>query len=282
MSERRGRLYICATPIGNLEDITLRCLSVLRSSPLIAAEDTRHTRKLLAHYNLRTRLVSYHEHNEARRRPELLKHLLAGRDLALVTDAGMPTISDPGCRLVESALAQHIPVSPVPGPSAVTAALACCGLRADSFVFEGFLPRAEGRRRSLLVAWQQEARAIVFFETPNRLPATMRLLGEVLGDRPLAILRELTKMFEEIWRGTARQALEAYFGRAPRGEYTLVLGPIAPVKVPAASPEDCRKDLKRLLDNGLGVKEASARMAERYGLPRRQLYQWALDLMRRQ
>ena len=222
--ERKGRLYLVGTPIGNLGDITARALEVLRTVDLIAAEDTRQTAKLLNHFELHVPMASYHEHNAARREPELLERLGRGERIALVTDAGMPAISDPGASLVHSAAERGIEVQVVPGPSALTSALALSGLEATRFVFEGFPPREGKARRRLLRQLVGEHRAIVFFEGPHRLGATLRDLAAILGpDRPVAVCRELTKLHEEVFRGTLAEAAAHYAAHPPKGEATLVV-----------------------------------------------------------
>lgn len=213
-------LYIVATPIGNLEDVTLRALKVLRRVELIAAEDTRRTKHLLSKYGIKTPLTSYHEHNKQAKLPRLLKHL-EQKDLALVSEAGMPGISDPGYELVAAAIEKGFKAVPIPGPSAITAALAASGLPTRQFVYLGFLPRKKGERRKLLQQLSEEQRTLVAFESPYRLRASLKDLRDVLGERRLAIGRELTKLHEEIFYGTPSEALEHF--SQPRGEFTLVI-----------------------------------------------------------
>jgi 16S rRNA (cytidine1402-2'-O)-methyltransferase len=219
-----GTLYVVATPIGNLEDITLRALRVLKSVDLIAAEDTRHTRKLLTHYGISRPLVSYHDHNKAHQAPHLLAHLQQGRSVALVTDAGTPGISDPAYYLLQTLLPHAIPVVPIPGPTAAIAALSVAGLPTDRFVFEGFLPTKSGRRQQRLELLRDEARTIVLYESPHRL---VRLLQEVVAhlgpERRVVVARELTKRFEEILRGTASEVLDTLQNRTVRGECTVLI-----------------------------------------------------------
>jgi 16S rRNA (cytidine1402-2'-O)-methyltransferase len=220
-----GTLYVLATPIGNLEDITLRALRVLGEVDLIAAEDTRHTRKLLTHHGISRPLVSYHEHNKHRQTPRLLARLQEGDSIALVTDAGTPGISDPGYTLLQAVLQDAIPVVPIPGPTAVIAALSVAGLPTDRFIFEGFLPLKGGRRQRRLEALGDESRTVVIYESPHRL---VRLLQEIvthLGpDRRVVVARELTKRFEEVQRGTAAALLDVFEGRTVRGECTVIIG----------------------------------------------------------
>ncbi|MEW5898260.1 MAG: 16S rRNA (cytidine(1402)-2'-O)-methyltransferase [Bacillota bacterium] len=218
---QRGTLYLCATPIGNLEDVTLRVLRVLQEVDFIAAEDTRRTRKLLAHYGIHTRLISYHEHNRRTKGARLLNLLQEGKQVALVTDAGLPGISDPGEEMVALALANGIKVVPVPGPNAALTALVASGLPAGRFSFEGFLPVQAGARMDRLQSLKEETRTLIFYEAPHRLQETLQDLLTVLGDRKIAVARELTKVHEEIWRGNL-SAAPAYF-QNPRGEFTLVV-----------------------------------------------------------
>jgi 16S rRNA (cytidine1402-2'-O)-methyltransferase len=217
-------LAVCATPIGNLEDVTLRVLEELRAADVVLCEDTRHTRVLLDRHGISARLLSYHEHNEAKRTAELLPRLQAGERLALVSDAGLPGISDPGARLVAATLDAGVPVTVLPGPSAAETALVASGFAAERYQFVGFLPRGGKALRAL---WDELARwphPVVAFESPRRLPATLRSLAQADPDRPVAVCRELTKKFEEVVRGPAAE-VAARFAEAPRGEITLVLGP---------------------------------------------------------
>ena len=219
-----GTLYVVATPIGNLEDITLRALRILGEVDLIAAEDTRHTRKLLSHHGISRPLVSYHEHNQQRQAPHLLALLQQGRNIALVTDAGTPCISDPGYFLLQTLIAHAIPIVPIPGPAALVAALSVAGLPTDRFVFEGFLPPKGGKRRQRLEALREEPRTIVVYESPYRLLRLLQDLVTHLGpERRVVLTRELTKHFEETRRGTASTLLAELQGRTIRGECTVVI-----------------------------------------------------------
>ncbi len=220
---RTGTLYLVGTPIGNLEDITLRALRILREVPLIAAEDTRRTRLLLNHYQIKTILTSYYEHNKLTKL-EYLLDLLETQDIALVSEAGMPGISDPGFELVRAAIEREIPVVPIPGPSAIITAVAAAGLPTDQFTYIGFLPRKAGDRKRRLATVADAQRTIVAYESPHRVPAALADILEVLGDRPIAVARELTKLHEEFVRGTVSEALEHFIRHTPRGEFTLVIG----------------------------------------------------------
>lgn len=261
-------LYLVGTPIGNLEDITLRALRVLAEVRLIAAEDTRTTRKLLSHYGIRQRLSSYNDHNKAQRIPYLLETLREG-DVALVSEAGMPAISDPGYDLVVAASEAGIRVVPVPGPSAVIAALAVAGLPTRRFIYLGFLPRRQGERRRALAALAHESATIVVLESPHRLLATLADMLAAWGDRHLAVARELTKAHEEVFRGTLSGA-SAHFA-APRGEFTLVVEGTAVVQTEALD-EGLEAEMRRLRRQGARAREAISELAARYGRSRRELY----------
>jgi 16S rRNA (cytidine1402-2'-O)-methyltransferase len=270
-----GSLFVVATPIGNLEDITLRALRVLREVDLIAAEDTRTTRVLLRKHGITTRLVSYNEHNMRRRTPELLARLETG-DVALVSEAGTPGVSDPGHELIAAAIAKGIPVVPIPGPSAVVAALVASGLSMRRFTFLGFAPRRAGERRRALQAGSREPRTVVFFESPHRLRTTLEAVHDVFGDRRLAVCRELTKTFEETFRGTAAEAL-AHFTE-PRGELTIVIEG-SPGDRPTADA-DVRDQLREAKQRGLSAKDAVRAVTAATGRPRREVYALWLDLIR--
>jgi 16S rRNA (cytidine1402-2'-O)-methyltransferase len=218
-----GKLYVVATPIGNLEDLSQRALRTLREVDRIAAEDTRRTAKLLAHYGISKPLTSYHDAAERRKAPELVAALVAGESLALVSDAGTPLLSDPGYRLVRGALDAGVAVVPIPGANAATALLSVCGLASDRFVFEGFLPQREGRRRRRLERLRGETRTIVLYESPHHVERTLREIEEVLGDRDVAVGRELTKVFEEIVRDRVSVVRAAIAAATPRGEYTIAV-----------------------------------------------------------
>jgi 16S rRNA (cytidine1402-2'-O)-methyltransferase len=287
-----GTLYVVATPIGNLADVTLRGLDVLRAVPLVAAEDTRMTRRLFARHGIATRLVSYHARNASGRGPELIEHLRGGADLALVTDAGTPLVSDPGEELVAAWVAAGGSVVPVPGPSAVLAALAASGVPAPRWGFEGFLPRGGRARRERIARIATDDRATVLFEAPGRAAATLAELAAACGEaRPAALCRELTKVHEETWRGSLGElAVRAAVG-APRGEVTIVVGG-APAGARTAHPHDGqlpgaaaardpdvvarlragRDRVGRLVADGLPRSAAARQVAAETGLPRRELF----------
>jgi len=278
-----GRLYLVATPIGNLEDITLRALRILREADLVACEDTRQTRKLLEHYGIQKPTVSYHEHNEAARAEELAARLQEGARVALVCDAGTPLVSDPGYRLVRKAIEQGIPVEPIPGPSALLAALSASGLPTDSFRFCGFLPARPGPRRKALAALQHEQATAIFYEAPHRILEALADIEEALGPRPVVLAREITKLHQEFLRGTAaelRQALAAR--RGVKGEITLLIGKAgAEAEAARPAPEDLREEVEAALSTGLGRMEAIKEVARRRGLPKRELYRLLAEAPRR-
>ena len=278
MDANAGTLYIVGTPIGNLEDMTVRAVRILQTVDLIAAEDTRHTGKLLHHFQIKTPQISYHEHNRMIRVPELVAKLQQGLAIALVSDAGMPGISDPGYELVRACAGEGFTVVPIPGASAVIAALSASGLPSDRFIFEGFLPAKSQARRTHLEGLQSESRTIVFYESPHRLRATLQDLADVLGgDRKITLARELTKLHEEFWRGTTAEAIELHTKREPQGEYTIVVAGAEAVKV-VLSESALRSELQTLLNQGLSRSDASRQLAQQTSLPRRQIYQLALSL----
>jgi 16S rRNA (cytidine1402-2'-O)-methyltransferase len=265
-------LAVCATPIGNLEDVTLRVLRELAEAEVVLCEDTRHTRKLLERHGIRTRLVSYHQHNEAKRTAELVPRLEAGERVALVSDSGLPGISDPGARLVEAALESGVEVTVLPGPSAVETALVASGLIGEGgYRFVGYLPRGE---RALLAFAEEVGRRplpVVGFESPQRLPATLRVLARALGDRPAAVCRELTKRFEEVARGTVSELAERFAG-VVKGEITLVLGAgAAAVDYSAAEAA-----MAELLAAGVPRRQAADVVARLTGVARNRLYKTSL------
>ncbi len=261
-------LYVVATPIGNLEDITLRALRVLREVKLIAAEDTRKTRRLLTTYDIKTPMTSYFEHNKLTKLDYILEQL-EDKDVALVSEAGMPGISDPGYELIVAASRKGIPVVPVPGPSAVTTALAVSGLPTDRFLFIGFLPHKSSARRRVLESIADEPGTVIALEAPHRLNGALEDILAVLGDRRMAIGRELTKLHEEVFRGTVSEAIKHF--TQPRGEFTLVIEGKTTGKKPQIT-ETIEKQLQEMYRDGAKAKEAVAAMAGETGLPRRELY----------
>lgn len=263
-----GTLYLVATPIGNLEDITLRALRILKEVSLIAAEDTRRTRILLDHYAISTPLTSYFEHNKLAKLPAILEALQKG-DVALVSEAGMPGISDPGYELVKAAIAAGFSVVPLPGPSAVVAALSASGLPADSFLFLGFLPRKKSERRRLLESVAQETRTLVAFETPHRIIESLQDITAILGDREMALAREVTKIHEEIRRGPVFQILAHFQKTEPRGEFTLIL---AGARTQAWDEAQIHDFLHQLHKEGYPGSEAVRHTSRLSGRPRQEVY----------
>jgi len=269
-------LYLVATPIGNLEDITLRALRVLKEADIIACEDTRHTQKLLNHYAIPTRTTSYHEHNEMTRAPELVVELEQGARVALVTDAGMPGISDPGFRLISLAIRHHVPVVPVPGASAFLAALVASGLPTDAFRFSGFLPAKRGQRCQLLESIRESPRTQVFYEAPHRVKQAVTDIVEVLGkDRHIVVAREVTKLHEEFLRGRAGEILEILKSRgAIKGEITLLIGKAGEGEgKPAVPHASLRHRVQQLMTEGkLDEKAALKKLAKELGVSKSEAY----------
>jgi 16S rRNA (cytidine1402-2'-O)-methyltransferase len=271
-----GILYVVATPIGNLEDITLRALRILKEVDLIAAEDTRHTRHLLDHYGVTTPLTSYHEHNERPKAKALVARLERGECIALVSDAGTPAISDPGYRLVVAAAAAGIQITPIPGPSAVAAVMSASGLPSDRFIFEGFLPAAKQERRKRLRTLSDEPRTLVFYEAPHRLKECLSDIAEILGAREAVLARELTKLHEEFRRGPINELLDGLDAEELRGEVALVVkGSMGDV---AVSEDLLKEQIRRLKSEGMRVKAIAEVLGERYGYSKKTIYRLTLDL----
>jgi 16S rRNA (cytidine1402-2'-O)-methyltransferase len=268
-------LVVCATPIGNLADVTLRVLDELRSADLVLAEDTRHTKLLLDRHGISAHLLSLHGLNEARRAAELLPRLEAGERVALVSDAGMPGISDPGAVLIRAAKAAGIPVTVLPGPSAVETALVASGLLSERYLFVGFLPRRAGELDALWRELERFEWPVVAFESPRRLPATLRSLADVSLDREVAVCRELTKRFEEIARGSASE-LSARFAEPPKGEVTLVIGPDPAGSANDAALESARLAVARLVESGAPRRAAAEVVSVLTGVSRNELYRSTL------
>ena len=276
-----GTLYVVSTPLGNLEDVTLRALKVLGEVDVIAAESVQHTRAFCRHYGIKSRLIGYNQHNRKARTPELVKRLKAGSDIALVTNAGTPGVSDPGSFLIRRALDERIRVSPVPGPSAVTAALSVSGFRGESFLFVGFLPNRSGRRRRELERLSSESRTMVFFEAPHRLQKMLSDLLDILGDRPIVLLRELTKMFEEVKQGSVRSVLEALQPAAVKGEITVVVAGKEKEKEETFLDAKTQGRVETLLkEHRMGVKQIARMLSEETGLLYRDLYKVCLSVKR--
>ncbi|WDT93926.1 16S rRNA (cytidine(1402)-2'-O)-methyltransferase [Thermoleophilum album] len=266
-----GRLIVCPTPIGNLEDVTLRVLSALRSADIVACEDTRRTRQLLDRYGVRAELVSYHEHNERERASELVARMQRGAVVALVSDAGMPLISDPGYLLVRACVAAGLPVEVLPGPSAATTALVASGFSSAEWHFAGFLPRKSGDLQRLL---EQHRETVVAFESPKRLAATLATIAESDPERPVAVCRELTKLHEEVVRGTAAELAERYRDQVPKGEIALVIGPASGTSKTTVDERSVRA-VKRLVAAGAKPRTAASVVAELTGASANDLYRAA-------
>jgi 16S rRNA (cytidine1402-2'-O)-methyltransferase len=274
-----GTLYVVATPLGNLEDITLRALRVLKAVDVIAAEDTRHSRNLLRHFGIETPLTSYYDQTERRKAPQLVAELQHGKSVALISDAGTPGIADPGYHLVRAAIAAGVRVEAVPGPSAVAAAVSVAGLPTDRFAFDGFVPVKPGARRRFFEAIAHEPRTVVVYEAARRLDACLQDLHAVLGDRPIVVVRELTKMFEEILRGAVQEILTQLQQRRVhtelQGEVTLLIAGAEPADAPV-DIEEMRAAIQRLRAAGLSLKEIARTLARERGWSRREVYQAGL------
>lgn len=273
-----GTLYLVGTPIGNLEDITARAIKTLQAVDRIAAEDTRHTGKLLKYFQITTPQISYHDHNRQERTPELVARLNQGENIALVSDAGMPGISDPGVELVQACIAAGIAIVPIPGVTAAMTALVGSGLPTDRFVFEGFLASKTKARCDRLQALATETRTLIFYESPHRLIAMLTDIAAVMGgERSLTLARELTKLHEEFWRGTVEEAIAHYSTHPPKGEFTLILAGARANTPPTEI--DLKGQLETLIQQGMSRSAASRHLAQTTGQPRRDIYQLALTLL---
>lgn len=267
-----GTLFICGTPIGNLEDVSIRLLKTLRQVDAIACEDTRHTVKLLNRYHIKKKLVSYHEYSTMEREDQLLDFVASGKNLALVSDAGMPVISDPGSRLIKKANERHIPVEVVPGPSACIAALVLSGLPGNPFIFMGFAPEKAKARKAFFAALKEETRTVIFYEAPHRLAASLADLREEVGDdRPVSTVKEITKKFQEMRPGTAQSLCEYYAENEPRGEFCVVVGGYEP-KTEEKPLEEIVQETEALIASGVNKKDAIRQKAKEYGMAKSDLY----------
>ena len=282
MTEKSGTLYLCATPIGNLADMTFRAVDTLKKVSLIAAEDTRHTRKLLSHFDIHVPITSYHEHNKRSKGPELIAKLQDGQDIALVSDAGLPGISDPGEDLVQLALAEAITVTPIPGSNAALTALVASGLPTGKFLFCGFLPKASAERRNQIATLQSVSQTLVFYEAPHHVMRTIEDLQKGLGDRKAVAARELTKIHEEFIRGTLSELTAHFSVNRPRGEFTLLVAggdmkqndaETVSTGNAEASDADILQAVGKLMDMGKNKKDAIKMTASQLGLSRRRVYQ---------
>ena len=272
-----GTLFLVATPIGNLEDITFRALNVLREADYIAAEDTRHTLKLLNHFEIKKSLISYYEHNKITKGNYLIKLLLEGKNIALVSDAGTPGISDPGEDLVRLAIENNIKVTAVPGPVAAITGLVTSGLPAGRFVFEGFLPVNKRARKEKLLNLKNEVRTVVFYEAPHKLPYTLKDMLDTFGDRKIVLARELTKRYEELYRCTLKEAVERYTEEAPRGEFVIVLGGADEKELEDQARRgwesmSIHDHVEMYMEQGMDKKEAIKKVAADRGMDKREVY----------
>ena len=277
-NDSMGKLYVVATPIGNREDITLRALRIFREVDLIAAEDTRHTGRLLAHHAIQNKLVSYHEHNERERTVQLIDQLTQGAAIALVTNAGTPSVSDPGYRLVNTAVANGVAVIPIPGVSAAITALSVAALPTDTFIFLGFPPRKKNQRKTLLQDLAREKRTLVFYDSPRRIRTFLDEIHMIMGDREVVLAREMTKLHEEYLRGPVSEITAELDARtAVKGECTLLVkGSMTPEEI---STDEIKAVLRRELDaSNRGLAELSKRIAKRYGISKNVVYQEALNI----
>ena len=275
----KGTLYLVGTPIGNLEDMTFRAIKKLNTVDLIASEDTRHTGKLLHHYGIETTQISYHEHNRKQREPEIIEYLQQGKTIALVTDAGMPAISDPGYDLVKACVQEKIPVIPIPGVTAAITALAVSGLPTNRFVFEGFLPVKGKAREERLQVIQQETRTMILYESPHKLKATLQDLGNYLGiDRAIMLGRELTKFYETFNYCTVGEAINYYEENTAKGEYTLVISGREESSQFNLSSEEIKGELRQLLAQGMARSQASRQLSKLTSLSRQEIYQLSMEL----
>ena len=286
--EQSGILYICGTPIGNLEDITLRCLTVLKKVDLIVAEDTRHTKILLNHYQISKPSTSYHKYSKEKKVEYILNLLQEGKSIALLSDAGMPGICDPGYEIISRAIENNITIIPIPGVSALTTALVVSGFTMDRFVFEGFIPRKKGEKIKFFSNLKDEERTIVLYEAPHRVKDTLNVLKEIMGDRKIVIARELTKRFEEIIRGKLSSVADSLKNKEVKGEITLVLeGSKASKKETILNAQDYKggeeleKEIQNCLNQGFYLKDIVSLITEEYDVSKKWVYEKALELRKK-
>lgn len=274
-----GILYLVATPIGNLEDITFRAIRILQTVDLIAAEDTRHTGKLLNYYQIKTPTISYHQHSNKHKLQDILTSLKGDKNVALVTDAGIPAISDPGLELIKLCTENEINIIPIPGANAALTALIASGLNTDKFVFEGFLPTKNKLRKQCLFFLQKETRTMIFYEAPHRVKETLIDFLAVFGEhRRVVLARELTKIYEEFWRGNIKEAINYYENHQAKGEFTIVVAGNTENQELDLSETDIKMELEKLLQQGMSKVEASRHLAEFTAYSKRQIYQLALEM----
>lgn len=280
MENKIGKLYVCATPIGNLEDITIRVLNILKEVDLIAAEDTRHTIKLLNHYEIRKPLTSYHEHNKLKKGPQLIEELMDGKKIALVSDAGMPGISDPGEDIIKLCIESGVKVEVLPGASAVVTALVASGLNTNRFSFEGFLDRNRKKRRERLELLRKDDRTIIFYESPHRLLHTLKDIEELLNDRYMVVARELTKKFEEIIRGKVSYIIEYFKENTPKGEFVILMegGNIEDIHEESFENISIKDHILLYMDKGLVKKEAIKKVSKERNIPKKEVYKHSIGI----
>lgn len=279
---KEGMIYFCSTPIGNLEDITLRVLRILKEVDLIAAEDTRHTIKLLNYFDIKTPLTSYHQHNERDKGDKLIELAREGKTIAVVSDAGMPGISDPGEVLIRTCIEEKIPFTLLPGANAALTGLVLSGLSASTFAFEGFISRDKKRRNLQWERLKGETRTIILYESPVRVLGTLKEILKHLGDRPIALARELTKHYEEVWRGSTSNAIEEFNNRQPKGEFVIVIEGLSQEQIIQEEQMkwqqlSVEEHLDYYLEQGLHKKEAMKRVAKDRGLSKREIYQHTIQ-----
>ena len=275
-----GTLYVVSTPIGNLEDITLRALRILKEADVIAAEDTRVTRKLTSHFDIHTPLISYHQHSGERKTGEILDMLGEGKNIALVSDAGTPGISDPGHELIEACIAEGIAIVPIPGPTAIIAALVTSGLPTARFSFDGFPPRKESERAAFFEGLRNDPHTICLYESPGRLVKTLKSICNILGDRRIAVVREITKVFEEVFRGPVSAAVERFDSYRVRGEIVIVIEGASPAESDEGTEREITLEerLVQLISEGFTERDAVRQVTAEFKLPKREVYSAALKL----
>ena len=272
-----GTLYVVGTPIGNLEDITLRAIKTLKYVDLIAAENTNHSKRLCNHYGIKTKLISYNQHNSRTRAPELVNKLINGFNIALITSAGTPVLSDPGTVLINTALNKKIKVSPVPGPSAAIASISVCGLKVDRFLFQGFLSNKPGKRKKELMDLTDENKTMIFYEAPHRIRSTLMDINDIMGERHIVILRELTKIHEEIMMGNASSLLQELDEDKIKGEFTIIVSGSEETKKDQLLDDITKEKIKKLInEGGMGVKKIAIQLSQNSNINYRKIYKEAL------
>lgn len=275
--QQSGKLYVCATPIGNLEDVTLRVLRTLKEVDLIAAEDTRRTRKLLSHYDIKAKLISFHKFSPPEKKTQIVDQILSGKKIALVSDAGLPGISDPGHDLIQACIENSVDIEVLPGPSALLSALVISGLPTDRFLFVGFVPRTSARRKKFLGELVDEAGTLVLFEAPHRIRKLLQDLLGILGDRRIAIVRELTKVHEEILRGRAGEMIQVFQEREPRGEFVVIVEGKREENISTLQDQEIVEKVKEMEDRGMSTRKAIEQVAMRYNISKNRVYDLVVE-----